>query len=261
MNLDGRVVVEAVDDRRRTNRFRTDEVRYGYEVVVGVADVDVVIGIDSFTEFRSCLDDDLEVTAEDSEVIDLIGAIEGLERRIKAAQADAFFGDFIAVDVELVARRVGGEGRINRTDFRTLTGSRHEFLSRFRQFGCRMAAAVFQLHRKARRRAHAVDWRRVHGDDRSLRHLSAAAHDLADQGIGGQVFRRAGIPVFHADEGRRRIRFRAAGEDTEADDVHDLGNARLLLQPVADLFTGFARFRLGNAFRQGHGHHDEGVIF
>ena len=73
----------------------------------------MVIGIDSFTEFRSCLDDDLEVTAKDGEVIDLIGAVEGLERRIKAAQADAFFGDFIAVDVELVARRVGGEAAMN----------------------------------------------------------------------------------------------------------------------------------------------------
>ena len=124
-----------------------------------------------------------------------------------------------------------------------------------------MAAAVFQLHRKARRRAHAVDRRRVHGDDRSLRNLIAHAHDLADQGVDGQGFIFTFIPVTHADEGRSPIRFRPIGQDTETDNVHDTGHARLLFQPFADLFTDLFRFRLGNAFGQGDVHHDEGIIF
>ena len=124
-----------------------------------------------------------------------------------------------------------------------------------------MAAAVFQLHRKARRRAHAVDRRRVHGDDRSLGNLIAHGHDLADQGIDGQGFIFTLIPVAHADEGRSPVRFRPIGQDTEADDVHDIGYAGLLFQPITNLFADLFRFRLGNAFRQGDVHHDEGVIF
>ena len=261
LDLDGRIVVETVEDRRRTDSFRPDEVGHRHELVGAVADVDVVIGIDGFTKFRSGLDDDFEVTAEHGEVVDLIGTVEGLERRIEVAQGNAFFGDFIAVDVELIARRIGSEGRVDRTDFRTFAGSGDEFLSRRRQFCRRMAAAVFQLHRKARRRAHAVDRRRVHGDDRSLGNLIAHGHDLADQGIDGQGFIFTLIPVAHADEGRRPVRFRLIGQDTEADDVHDIGYAGLLFQPLTDLFADLFRFRLGNAFRQGDVHHDEGVIF
>ena len=87
----------------------------------------MVVGIDGFTEFRRSLDDDLEVTAKDGEVIDLIGTVESLERRIEIAQGDAFTGDFVAVDFQLIARGVSGKSRVNRTDFRTLAGSGDDF--------------------------------------------------------------------------------------------------------------------------------------
>ena len=128
LNLDGRIVVETVEDRRRTDGFRSDKVGHRNELVGTVADVDVVIGIDGFTEFRSGLNDDLEITTEHGEIVDLIGTIEGLERRIEVAQGNAFFGNFIAVDVELIARRIGSKGRVDRPDFRPLPGSGDEFL-------------------------------------------------------------------------------------------------------------------------------------
>lgn len=128
LNLDGRIVVETVEDRRRTDSFRSDKVGHRNELVGAVADVDVVIGIDGFTEFRSGLNDDLEITTEHGEIVDLVGTIEGLERRIEVAQGNAFFGNFIAVDVELIARRIGSKGRVDRPDFRPLPGSGDEFL-------------------------------------------------------------------------------------------------------------------------------------
>lgn len=91
----------------------------------------MVVGIDGFTEFRGSLDDNLEVTAKDGEVIDLIGTVEGLERRIEVAQGDAFTGDFVAVDFELIARCIRRKSGVDRTDFRTLTGSGDDFLCRF----------------------------------------------------------------------------------------------------------------------------------
>ena len=221
----------------------------------------MVVGIDGFTEFRRSLDDNLEVTAEDGEVIDLIGTVESLERRIEIAQGDAFTGDFVAVDFQLIARGVSGKSRVNRTDFRTLAGSGDDFLCRFRQFSRRMAAAVFKLHGEARRRTHTVNWRRVEGDDRSLRNLSTAGYDLADQGVDRQILGRTLIPVGQTDEGSGGIRFLAVGQDAVTDDVHGLFNTGLFFQPIAHFFTDFLRFRLRNAFRQGDIHHDEGTVF
>ena len=77
LNSNGRIIIEAVDNRSRTDRLGPDKIRYRYELSAAVLDIEMFIGINRLAELRRRLNDDFKVTAKNGEIIDLIGTIEG----------------------------------------------------------------------------------------------------------------------------------------------------------------------------------------
>ena len=104
----GAVAIVAHDRLRPLHELGFGERPDRHHAALGVADIDRVDVVDAVAKLRIGLDIDLPGAAENVEVVDVVTAERRLQRVENVADLDAEHLRFVAIDIEIDLRRVGG---------------------------------------------------------------------------------------------------------------------------------------------------------